>query len=162
MKKYCILGLLLLLVLGQTHAQNDSLTYQVGIDTLSGKLLWSKHPVYDSRNHLAVVVTYSYGEDGTVVERVLQSFDKHEYKLRTEHYTADDELLFVEEYRWCRFKEGEQRRARMMRTIQYEEDGTATKSTYRYFYHRGERYIFFNGKRIHIPAYAGNQTLSTN
>lgn len=149
MRKYCIAILLLLLPLVGVYAQDDSLTYQIVRHPESGILMQSIHPVYDSRDRLAVEVCYYYGENGMVEKRALQSFDRHASKLRREEYTADDELLFVEIYRWYRNKDGESRRVRMFRTIQYEEDGTVTRSTYRYYYFMQKKYIFLNGKLIY-------------
>ncbi|MCQ2297807.1 MAG: hypothetical protein MJZ51_04195 [Bacteroidales bacterium] len=149
MKRYCI-AFLLLLAIGTANAQDDS-SYAVVRHPETGQPISSRHPVYDSRDRLAVEVTYLYGDDGVVAERSLQSFDKHQYKLRKECYTADDELIFVEEYRWGRFKEGRPRRVRKFLTIQYDADGTATKSAYRYCYFNHKRYIFLNGKLIYRP-----------
>lgn len=150
MKIFCV-AILFLLMLGEANAQDDSLNVVVRHPE-TGLLISSQHPVYDSHGRLAVVVTYLYGDDGVVVERNLQSLDKHQYKLRKECYAADDKLIFVENYRWSRFKEGQYRRVRKFRTILYDEDGTQTQSTYRYYYFKHKRYIFLNGKLIFSPS----------
>lgn len=148
MKIYC-LGLLMLLAMTTAMAQDDTLGYRIVRE--GGRLVSSYHPIYDQHDRLAVEVRYYYDSNGVVERRVLQSLDKHGYKLRKEEYTADDELLFVEQYRWCRHVVGKLRQVRMFRTISYETDGSTIKSTYRYFrLRKGNTITFLNGRRMKI------------
>ena len=89
----------------------------------------SQHKVFDDRDRLAVLITYSYDTAGVVETRQLQSFDREGRLTRTELYTVDEQLLFTEDIRY-------DRRGNRVRCLQttYDEQGYAYKAEYKYTY----------------------------
>jgi len=91
----------------------------------------SQHKVFDDRDRLAVLITYTYDSAGLVETRQLQSFDRQGRLTRTELYTADEHLLFTEDITYDRHGN----RSRCLQTS-YDEEGVPSKADYRYRYNR--------------------------
>ena len=69
----------------------------------SGRVVVSRHDVFDNLNRLAVRIEYTYDSLGTVRFRTLSSFDKKGRLVAREQYNAFDYLLLDEAFRYdCR------------------------------------------------------------
>ena len=110
----------------------------------------SQHKVFDDRDRLAVLITYTYDSAGVVETRQLQSFDAQGRLMRTELYTADEHLLFTEDIRYNRHGN----RSRCLQTS-YDEEGIPSRADYRYSYSRNAdgtwtlSLLRLNGERVY-------------
>jgi len=106
----------------------------------------SKHDIFDADGRLKVRIIYTYGEDGIVETRTLQSFDNNGRKTREETYTPDELLLFTEDNRY-------NRQGQLTKTVQidYDESGIPHKNTFEYRYSHGTRLTILNGQPIPPP-----------
>ena len=111
----------------------------------------SQHKVFDDRDRLALLITYTYDSAGVVETRQLQSFDAQGRLMRTELYTADEHLLFTEDIRYDRHGN----RSRCLQTS-YDEEGIPSRADYRYSYSRNDdgtwrlTLIRLNGERVYF------------
>lgn len=104
----------------------------------------SQHDVYDSHDRLAVRIVYTYTDSGIVDTRTLKQYDKQGRVTREETYTADEYLIFVQDYRYD--KKG--RRTRTTQTS-YDDNGEKTVSRFEYRYTAdGRTETFFNGRPL--------------
>lgn len=109
-----------------------------------GNILSSTHGVFDSHDRLAVLITYSYDDQGVVYTRTLQSYDNQGRPVRIEIYSADEYLLFTENIRYDR----QGRRSKEVQ-VSYDENGIPEKNTLQYKYGKdGSLTILLNGKEI--------------
>lgn len=119
-----VLAALLLAVMLVQHtpakAQQPLLKYNA-----QGRLVASSHEVYDDKDRLAVVVTYTYNDStGAVETRMLTGYDPEGRISRTEIYSPDDILLFSDDYTY-------DRKGRLKRRVQksFDENGTLIDKT---------------------------------
>ena len=104
-KDLCLVALLaaallavMLIQHAPAHAQQPLLKYNS-----QGRLVASSHEVYDDKDRLAVVVTYTYNDStGAVETRMLTGYDNNGRISRTEIYSPDDILLFSDDYTYTR------------------------------------------------------------
>lgn len=131
--------ILLLLCAAVTAQAQSQVTYDSG-----GRLLSSRHGVYDSHDRLAAEIIYAYSDGGVVETRTLRQYDRRGRVTREETYTADEYLIFVQDYRYD--KKG--RRTRTTQTS-YDDNGEKTVSRFEYRYTAdGRTETFFNGRPL--------------
>ena len=109
-----------------------------------GRLLTSRHAVYDSHDRLAVEIVYGYGDSGVVETRTLRQYDRQGHLVREETYTADEYLIYTVDNKY-------DRQGRLVRTVQTDIDDNGVKSISRleYRYLRdGTRETYLDGKRL--------------
>lgn len=109
----------------------------------AGAVIASRHHVYDSHNNLAVIIEYTYDDNGVVESRTLRSYDKLGRELRMETYSADDYLLFVQQNKY-------DKQGRKTKTVQtsYDENGIPHTDQFQYKYTAEGCRTFLNGKEV--------------
>lgn len=106
----------------------------------SGRLVSSKHNIYDNKDRLAVAVVYGYGEKGVVEERQLISYDAQQRISKRMIYSADEVLLMEEAFKYDKwgnlikrvqylYDEGKQKIVETRR-YRYSKDGTVHSRRY--------------------------------
>lgn len=119
----------------------------------SGRLISSKHNIYDNKDNLAVAVVYHYGEKGVVEERQLISYDAQQRLSKRMIYSADEVLLMEESFKYDKrgnlvkhvqylYDEGKQKVVEARR-YRYSKDG---KVLHRSYYLDGKLYFEQDGE----------------
>lgn len=107
----------------------------------SGRLVSSKHNIYDDRDRLAVAMVYDYSEKGVVENRQLISYDAQQRISKRMIYSADEVLLMEEAFKYDKF-------GNLVKRVQYLYDEGKQKivETRRYRYSK-------DGKVLHCRYY---------
>ena len=139
MRSAALLGVVCLVMLLSplsSKAQMPLCTYG---DT--GRLVSSKHNIYDDKDRLAVAVVYNYGENGVVENRQLIAYDAQQRLSKRIIYAADEVMLMEETFKYDKW-------GNLTKRVQqlYEEGKQTIVETRRYRYSK-------EGKVLHCGYY---------
>lgn len=132
MKQVVVFLLTLLPLLVSAQVERDA----------QGRLVASRHDVFDAHDRLAVSITYRYDSTGVVESRTLQSFDRKGLPLQLDDYSADEYLLFRQVNRYDR-----KGRKRKVVQVSYDDNDVPIRTVTRYRYAQdGTVRIIHNGR----------------